>query len=710
VRAEKIAVEGKGTLYRVGQQRLLVLEGTPYEMGLQHGKLMAREVKEDMQAFVHDWAAGDHSTSREDLLRIYARLEPFIPQRYKDEMRGIAEGAGVPLEDVHAAHAIPTRFHCSGVAAYGKATADGKLYHTRSLDYSLDIGHEKRAQENSVVIVYKPADGIAHAILSWAGFIGCVSGMNEKGISIGEMGSSSKDETYDGIPMVFMLREALYQGGTLEVALAVVRDAKRTCGYNFIFADGKIPDAAALEVTRSHFRALRASDEENNAPPHRGIECVVRRVNHFVSPVLAATQRKVYDPRVSKAGSWMGYKLITEYVQANYGKLDEYGMIRLLRMYPPEHSCLHQAVFCPSDLKFWAAMAKDPKKVRYAGAQNQVFQRYDLKAILSGGLIVVEMQEKPPIRRPEESLLQQGTVPPEKERYRTRPGADYFSFEPQGFDWKMVRIDRTELYDVMLLSFPSPMPCDVESNNTVYAEYYRPTGPGKKPGVVVLHILDGKFYIARMLARHLASKGINALFVQMAYYGSRAPQGRSAVKMLSGDVDRTVAAVRQTVADVRRAGLWLSLRDEVEPDKIGVAGVSLGAFVGSLALSADERFKRAVLVVGGGDIASVLWNGTEARRVKEKLVEQGYTYETLERKLRPVEPLTYAGNVPPGSVLMVNAKQDTIVPPECTEKLWEKMGKPEILWYDANHTGMIAYLFEIMEKAASHFSPNARPT
>ena len=42
-------------------------------------------------------------------------------------------------------------------------------------------------------------------------------------------------------------------------SLAYVRGVKRTCGYNFIFADGKSRDAAAVEVTRSHFRARRAS-------------------------------------------------------------------------------------------------------------------------------------------------------------------------------------------------------------------------------------------------------------------------------------------------------------------------------------------------------------------------------------------------------------------------------------------------------------------
>jgi hypothetical protein len=330
------------------------------------------------------------------LLAVYRRLEPHIPQAYLDEMRGLAEGAGAPLDEVHAMHATPEVFHCSGAAVFGKATSDGKLYHARSLDYSLNIGKKRKIQANSLIIVYKPDQGNAHVILSWSGFVGCVSGMNEKGISIGEMGCGSKDETFDGIPMPFMLRETLRRANTLDEALAYVRDVKRTCGYNFIFADGKIPDAAAVEVNRSLFRALRWNDAEGNVAPHERIKCAIRRTNHFLSPALAATQRADYDPQKSDyRGSWLRYKRISDFLVAHLGGLNDLKMIELLRTYPRGSSCLHQAVFCPTDLVFWASMAEDPAQSPHPGAQNQPFYRYDLRAILDRGPFKALIAEDP---------------------------------------------------------------------------------------------------------------------------------------------------------------------------------------------------------------------------------------------------------------------------------------------------------------------------
>ena len=83
---------------------------------------------------------------------------------------------------------------------------------------------------------------------------------------------------------------------------------------------------------------------------------------------------------------------------------------------------------------------------------------------------------------------------------------------------------------------------------------------------------------------------------------------------------------------------------------------------------------------------------------------KGMTFEALQQKVKEVDPLTYAQNVNPRGVLMVNARRDTIVPPDCTLELWEAMGKPQILWYDTDHVQMLAYLFEIMNLVVAHFA------
>ena len=59
--------------------------------------------------------------------------------------------------------------------------------------------------------------------MTYAGFIGSVTGMNAKKISVGEMGGRGLGH-WDGVPMAFLVRMALEEANTLDEAVAVFRD------------------------------------------------------------------------------------------------------------------------------------------------------------------------------------------------------------------------------------------------------------------------------------------------------------------------------------------------------------------------------------------------------------------------------------------------------------------------------------------------------
>lgn len=379
----RLGKSGRSALYRCGIQRVLVLRGTAHQMGLDHGRLLADAVK----TVVTETLVWTHKSglSRAQLTAISDASWPHIPVAYKDEMRGLAEASGVSFIDLRLLHAMPSKFHCSGAAAAGPATVDGKLYHTRSLDYSLDIGVTDRMQNHALLIVRQPDGALASAVPAWAGFLGSVTGINTAGITIGEMGSASRDEDYAGIPMIFMVREALRRARTLEQALEVFRRGPRTCGFNFIIGSGDERKAVALEVTRGQVFVAGLGDPAENVAPHTAMADMVRRTNHFVGRNTAKTQRRPgegYDPRAYMAGSWKRYQLITGYLERMRGRLDAQTMIALLRKYPSGHECLHQAVMCGTDRKIWVAQAIDKRVSATAGAQNQRFYEYDLLEIL----------------------------------------------------------------------------------------------------------------------------------------------------------------------------------------------------------------------------------------------------------------------------------------------------------------------------------------
>ena len=64
------------------------------------------------------------------------------------------------------------------------------MYHGRILDYLRGVGLE----QNAVVMVHQPDQGNAWVNVSYAGFVGSVTAMNEKHIAIGEMGGRGEGQ------------------------------------------------------------------------------------------------------------------------------------------------------------------------------------------------------------------------------------------------------------------------------------------------------------------------------------------------------------------------------------------------------------------------------------------------------------------------------------------------------------------------------------
>ena len=128
---------GAGFLEETSGYRVLHVKGTPYEMGFQEGALLRGDIRENVH-YLFDVKGKELTVElggltlldpKRVISGIVARQKKYIPARFFDEMRGIAEGAGLDVRDIVIANFIPELFHCSGFALSGSATKDGKLYH-----------------------------------------------------------------------------------------------------------------------------------------------------------------------------------------------------------------------------------------------------------------------------------------------------------------------------------------------------------------------------------------------------------------------------------------------------------------------------------------------------------------------------------------------------------------------------------------------------
>lgn len=286
----------------------------------------------------------------------------------------------------------------------------------------------------------------------------------------------------------------------------------------------------------------------------------------------------------------------------------------------------------------------------------------------------------------------QANVP---ERYRLKESTFETSVKP-------LRALPASEVEVFQVTFPSPVKSPEPENNTVYAEYYRPKELGRYPAVIVLDITGGDQSLSRFIARSMAQNKICGLFVQMAYYGPRRPPG-SKIRMLSTNVPRSIEAVRQTVLDCRYAAAWLACRPEVDSQRLGIMGTSLGSFVATLTAEMEPRLDRLAILLGGGGLVDAFYDHPQAAPYRKAWELIGGKKEQVKELFAPVDPITQARNLRGRPVLMIAAKRDEIVPPSAAVALWEEMGKPKIIWYDTTHYGAALYIFQALKPILEHF-------
>jgi hypothetical protein len=163
--------DGHGVLCNLGKKNILILDGTPQQMGAAQGNLMDDSTKKVVERVLYGVGAADTFRSGKwfiDVMdEVYSKTSPHIPPRFIEECKALAKSAKIPERDVLYANLFPERFHCSGVAVKGKATVGGKVLHARVLDYMRDIG----LQNYAAVVVFMPEGKNAWMTLGYSGFI-----------------------------------------------------------------------------------------------------------------------------------------------------------------------------------------------------------------------------------------------------------------------------------------------------------------------------------------------------------------------------------------------------------------------------------------------------------------------------------------------------------------------------------------------------------
>lgn len=320
---------GHGLLCTSQGKTILMVAGTPEQMGTAHGVLAGRRIRKLCERVLYLVGGGDSLRSGtwflDRMAEIESRTLPHIPPRFLAECDALAEAAGVSRRDGRYANLFPERFHCSGIAVRGKATAGGRVLHARVLDYMTEVG----LQDEAAVVLFMPSEGNAWLSLGYTGLIGTVTAMNEKGLAVGEMGGGGEGD-WDGVPMTLLLRDIMERASTVPEALEIVRNAARTCEYYYVFSDKS--------------RAMA------------GVHCDPRQMTVLTPGEQNLRLPLVPEDTVLISGPGRAEKA-SQRLQAAFGKIDVPTLIEIIKRPVAMESNLHNAIFAPESLDMWFADA-----------------------------------------------------------------------------------------------------------------------------------------------------------------------------------------------------------------------------------------------------------------------------------------------------------------------------------------------------------------
>lgn len=316
------AQHGKGKLTHVQGVPVVVLRGSPTEIGEQFGVLAVKNAPglDELQAnFLKD-AKID---KRFDLIKALAgQLKPGFPLDHLTEIEAMARASDRALDlavFANTVYDISSGMGCSTIVVEKDRSVTGSPLFGRNFDWYPSRG----IAEHTLMAVFHPLGKRSFATITISPIAGCISGMNDAGLActlnevhIGE----TKDHAafnWSGTPMMLAFRRVLEECGSVAEAEKLLRSMKRTTAACLTICDAD--GGAVFEITPQTL-VVR--------PAVNGVCCCT---NHFRTAPLSVTKRcwryAVLAP-LERPGDKLGVTdVFTELHKVNQGRTTLQSMV-----------------------------------------------------------------------------------------------------------------------------------------------------------------------------------------------------------------------------------------------------------------------------------------------------------------------------------------------------------------------------------------------
>lgn len=313
----------------------MYVSGKPFERGVLNGKLSEELVKKQEDYFSERINKMIPSKFYLRFLKYFIGwfnrdLSDYVTDEYKKEIYGISESASDGYKYIgtkysrilnyHSAHDIGHALQnmmlvgCTSFATWGAASQDSTLIVGRNFDFWVGDNFAL----NKIVEFVNPSSGYRFMSITWGGFIGVVSGMNEKGLTVTINAVKSDIPSGAATPVSLVAREIVQYAKNINEAVAIARSRKMFVSESFLVGSAADNKAVIIEKTPDSLAIYDANSNE--------ILCT----NHFQSKSFLHTEKN--KEQMAESASVYRYNRLKQLLNQN-GKNTVQKTIDILRDY-----------------------------------------------------------------------------------------------------------------------------------------------------------------------------------------------------------------------------------------------------------------------------------------------------------------------------------------------------------------------------------------
>lgn len=390
------------TYYAIGRNKLqknefglweMYVEGDAFTRGAVFGKLNKELILAQEKAFIDQIKVlvpneSYLKTLKYGLAFFNRGMDRYIPEEYLKEIYGISfshpdtfDFVGEKYNRVlnyHAAHDIGHAMRqymlvgCTSFSAWGGESEDSSLIVGRNFDFYVGDAFA----QNKIVAFFSPDSGNKFMTVTWPGFIGAVSGMNEHGLTVTLNAAASNPPLATKTPIALLAREILQYASNIDEAYAIAQ--KRETFVSETIMIGSAQDGRTALIEKSPAKtALYSSEGER-------LICS----NHYQSEAFATEEMNVENIRTSD--SPYRFRRMNE-LFGTYGKLsvqdaaamlrDKNGLGDTVLGFGNQKSinqliAHHSVIFKPSERKVWVSASPYQLGTYVCYDLDEVFARF----------------------------------------------------------------------------------------------------------------------------------------------------------------------------------------------------------------------------------------------------------------------------------------------------------------------------------------------